>query len=115
MTKTSEIRLTIKLDEDNHPEGITWEADDAPDPGKQQAEAMILALWDAEARNAMRIDLWTEKMAVDDMNDFVFQTLLSLADTYNGATRNKELMADMKMFAQEFADKASRIAASQAS
>ena len=69
---------------------------------------MLLALWDAEARNAMRIDLWTREMTVQEMNEFVFQTLVSLADSYQGATRNKDLAAEMKIFAREFADRAAQ-------
>ncbi len=92
-------------------EGVTairWEADDAPEPGLQAAKAMILALWDPRARNSLRIDLWTKDMSVEDMNDFFFQTLLSMADTYKTATNNASLMADMKMFAREFAEKAAQ-------
>ena len=102
----SDIRLSVAMDGDGVTD-IRWEADDAPEPGSQQANAMLLALWDGEARNAMRIDLWTKEMTVEDMNDFFFQTLLTLADTYKNATGNKDLMAEMKMFAREFAEKAS--------
>jgi gliding motility-associated protein GldC len=101
-----DIHLYVGMDD----EGVTdirWEADDAPEPGVHDARAMLLALWDAEARNAMRIDLWTQAMTVEDMNDFLFQTLLTLGDTYQRATGDKELMAEIKMFAREFADKAS--------
>ena len=89
-------------------ESISWEADEAPEPGLQEAKAMILALWDANARNSMRIDLWTKDMSIDDMNDFFYQTLLSMADTYENATNNKNLMAEIKMFARDFAEKASK-------
>ncbi len=92
-------------------EGVTaieWEADDAPEPGVQTAKAMILALWDPQARNSLRIDLWTQDMSVEDMNDFFFQTLLSMADTYKTATNNTSLMADIKIFAREFAEKAAK-------
>jgi gliding motility-associated protein GldC len=105
-TKTSDIRLSVAMD-DSGVTGITWEADEAPEPGPQHANAMLLALWDPDARNALRIDLWTQDMTVEDMNDFMFQTLLTLADTYQSATQNKDLMAEIKTFAREFADKAS--------
>lgn len=105
MDQVSEIRLAVRLD-DGGVQSIAWEADDAPEPGLQAAEAMILALWDAERRNAMRIDLWTPRMSVDDMNDFVYQTLLSLADTYRNATGNDDLMVEMKAFARTFAERA---------
>lgn len=103
--RTSQIRVDVDTDADGV-SGIRWEADDAPVTGTQRAEAMLLALWDPEQRNALRIDLWTREMTVDDMNDFVYQTLMSLADTYRAATNNDGLMADIKIFAREFAEKA---------
>lgn len=102
----SDIRLSVAMDGDGVTD-IAWEADDAPEPGTQHARAMLLSLWDPEARNALRIDLWTKEMTVEDMNDFFFQTLLTLADTYKNATGNQDLMAEIKMFAREFAEKAS--------
>jgi gliding motility-associated protein GldC len=106
MTRNSTIRIDVATS-DQGVEDIRWEADDAPEPGPQDANAMILALWDAERRNALRIDLWTQRMTVDDMNDFVFQTLLSLADTYRAATNDDALMSEIKIFARDFAEKAS--------
>lgn len=113
METNSNINLTVSMDDDGVT-AIKWSADDAPEPGIQDAKGMILALWDAKARNAMRIDLWTKDMTIDDMNDFFFQTFLSMADTYKSATNNKELMAEIKMFAREFAEKASKAAQRQA-
>jgi gliding motility-associated protein GldC len=106
MNRTSEIRLAVTSGADGVTD-IAWVADDAPEPGTQVAEAMILALWDADRRNAMRIDLWTPRLTVDDMNDFVYQTLLSLADTYRTATGNDDLMVEMKGYARSFAERAS--------
>jgi gliding motility-associated protein GldC len=103
--KRSDIRISVSMD-DEGVTGIRWETDDAPDPGLQRAKAMLLALWDAEERNAMRIDLWTKDMTVEDMNDFFFQTLLTLAETYQRSTAERDLAADIKLFAREFADKA---------
>ncbi len=105
MERQHDIRLRVVMDDDGVTD-IRWEADDAPETGEQEAKAMLLALWDADARNAMRIDLWTEDMTVEDMNDFFFQTFLTLADTYQRATRDAEVMSDIKHFAREFAEKA---------
>ena len=102
--------MSVQRDDDEVTR-IQWEADDAPEPGVQDAKAMILALWDPAARNSLRIDLWTRDMTVEDMNDFFFQTLLSMADTYQAATNNRDLMADMKIFAREFAEKAAKLEA----
>lgn len=103
--KRSEISLTVDRSDDGI-ESIRWQADESPAPGEQAAGAMLLALWDADTRNAMRIDLWTKDMTVQEMNEFVFQTLMSLADSYQGATRNQALAAEMKLFAREFAERA---------
>jgi gliding motility-associated protein GldC len=103
--KTSEIALRVDRSVDGI-EAIRWQADEAPVPGEQLARAMLLALWDPETRNAMRIDLWTKEMTVQEMNEFMFQTLMSLADSYQGATRNQALAAEIKIFAREFAERA---------
>ena len=111
MTK-SDIKLTVYRNEQAI-DRIEWQADDAPDSSLQESKAMILALWDADARQSLRIDLWTKDMTVQDMNDFFYQTLLTMADTYQNATNNKNLMSEIKIFAREFADKASKFEARQ--
>ncbi len=113
MTKTADIRLSVTMDDDGI-EAISWEADDGPEPGEQSAKAMILALWDEERRNAMRIDLWTKDMSVDDMNDFFFQTFVSLADTYRNATNDAALASEIKLFARDFGERAAKSARRQA-
>ena len=70
------------------------------------AKAMLLAFWDADKRQSLRIDLWTKDMTIDDMNDFFFQTFLSMADTYKRATNNEDVAAEIKHFARAFAEKA---------
>ena len=44
---------------------------------------------------------------VDEMNDFFYQTLFGMADTYQRATKNAELAAELKQFAKDFLTKAS--------
>ena len=108
---TADIHIRVQRDSRDDITSVRWSATDAPAPGPQDAKAMILALWDADARTSLRIDLWTKDMTVEDMNDFFFQTLLTLADTYRNATNNDELMSDIKHFAREFAEKAAKISA----
>jgi len=50
----------------------------------------------------LRIDLWTKDMMVDEMADFFYQTFMGMADSYNRATHNAELVNDMKTFAKDF-------------
>jgi gliding motility-associated protein GldC len=100
------ININVHLDNEHMPEHIEWNASDSAEANPQQAKAVLLSLWDGSEKTALRIDLWTKKMMVDEMNDFFFQTLMTLADTYNRATRNDELTEEMKNFAKEFKKKA---------
>ncbi len=59
---------------------------------------MILGFWDGADKTALRIDLWTKDMMMDEMADFYYQTMMSMADTYNRATRQTELANEMKTF-----------------
>lgn len=44
-------------------------------------------------------------MMVDEMADFYYQNLMSIADTFARATQQKELVEDMKAFAKSFYQK----------
>jgi len=105
---TSEINLQIELAEDNMPEAINWTAPGGGVTEWRASKAMLLGLWDGAEKSALRIDLWTTKMMVDEMNDFFFQTFIGMADTYTRATKNTELAAEMKEFAKSFHKKATQ-------
>lgn len=104
---TSEIKIQVTLDNDKMPEAIHWQAPDGGVPEYQGAKALLLSLWDGQEKSALRIDLWTEKMMVDEMNDFFYQAFFGMADTYLRATRNTELAGEIKDFAKSFMEKAS--------
>jgi gliding motility-associated protein GldC len=106
MSKVATIHLAVTLDEEHAPAAIRWQADEAGNEGPQQASAMLLSLWDADARQALKIDLWTKAMTVEEMNDFFYQTFMTLAETYRNATGDEALMAEIKLFARDFAEKA---------
>ena len=93
---TSSIKIDIHLDRDKIPENITWQATDSSAEMVQKAKAMCIAL---------RIDLWTKDMMVDEMGDFFYQMLMTMADTFKRATKQDEISNDMKVFAKEFFDK----------
>lgn len=107
MSRKSNINIHVELDEDKMPEKIEWNAPDSGIDGLQSAKGILLGLWDGNEKSALRIDLWTKKMMVDEMNDFFYQSLYGMADTYARATNNAELAAEMKEFAKDFLKKAS--------
>jgi gliding motility-associated protein GldC len=101
----STITVNIEMDENRVPETITWNASDTTIGEMQKAKAFILSLWDGADKTALRIDLWTKAMMVDEMADFFYQTMMTMADTYGRATKNKEMVEEMKNFAKGFYDK----------
>jgi gliding motility-associated protein GldC len=106
MPDTSTITVNVTLDENKLPETINWSASSSEAENPQDAKAFMISLWDGAERNALRIDLWTKKMMVDEMNDFFFQTLMTMADTYKRATNNDALSEELKSFSKSFYAKA---------
>src|SRR4030095_7080002 len=98
----STITIDVTLDEKKMPEQISWSATETSSEAARNAKALFLSFWDGEDRAALRIDLWTKHMMVDEMADFFYQTFMSMADTYQRATRNVEMSQDIKKFAQGF-------------
>ena len=98
--KTKEISFKVTVDENNLPNKIEWNTQGDGSGG--QCKSVMIALWDAKENNTLRIDLWTKEMMVDEMADFFYQTIMTMADTYERATKNKELVDDMKKFARDF-------------
>jgi gliding motility-associated protein GldC len=98
----STITINVEMDENRIPETIVWNATDAVSDSVQKSKAMMLAFWDGEEKTALRIDLWTKAMMVDEMADFFYQTIMTMADTYGRATNHAEIVNDMKKFAHDF-------------
>lgn len=100
--KKSSINIDIMLDANKVPEQITWSATDSSADMAQRAKAMCLAFWDADEKSALRIDLWTKDMMVDEMGDFYYQMFMAMADAFHRSTQQQEITDDMKRFAKVF-------------
>ena len=101
----STIKIDILLDPNKVPEQINWVASDSNADMVQKAKAMCIAFWDGADKTALRIDLWTKDMMVDEMADFYYQMFMSMADTFKRATQQQEISDDMKKFAKTFFEK----------
>jgi len=101
----STISIDVQLDPDKVPQLISWKASASSADEAQIAKAMMLSFWDGNDKSALRIDLWTKDMMVDEMADFFYQTMMTMADTYGRATQQKDMVEDMKKFAKEFYNK----------
>ncbi|MFI5153868.1 MAG: gliding motility protein GldC [Chitinophagales bacterium] len=100
--KPSTIQIDVYLDAEKVPETINWKAADTSADGDNKAKAMMLAFWDGADKAAMRIDLWTKDMMVDEMGDFYYQSFMTMAETFERATHQEELVNDIRQFAKEF-------------
>ena len=103
-----EINIKVGLNKELLPDTIHWQAEGNPD-GEQEAKAFLLSIFDEATKDTLKIDLWTTKMQVIEMDRFVFQTLRGIADTYYKATQNAELATEMQRFVQYFGEKTSII------
>ena len=98
MSKQSEITFTISLDENQVPEKIKWEAEGSDKEGENLSKAVMLALWDQDENNTLRIDLWTKDMMVDEMKKFSCQNIITLADSFERSTGESKLANEIREF-----------------
>jgi len=103
--KTAEIKLTINLDDNNVPETIMWESTDSKTKEALPVKSIMLALWDDNYKNTLRIDLWTKDMPVDQMKRFFYETLQTMGDSFLRATGEKNIVEDLRDYCAHFADK----------
>lgn len=101
----STITIAVNMDENRVPDAIEWRASDTSAENGQKAKAFMLSLWDSADKTALRIDLWTKDMMVDEMADFFYQTMMTMADTYGRATKYNDQVEEMKNFAHAFYEK----------
>jgi gliding motility-associated protein GldC len=101
----STITIDVVTDDNKIPDSIAWSATDTSADNAQKAKAMMISFWDGAEKAALRIDLWTKEMMVDEMADFFYQTLMTMADTYGRATRYHDQVDELKQFAKGFYEK----------
>ncbi|PCE63397.1 gliding motility protein GldC [Sediminicola luteus] len=101
---SSKIELNVELDENRVPEALSWSAVDGG-VAKAEAKAFLLSVWDHNAKESLKIDLWTKDMPVDEMKIFFHQTLMAMSDTFFKATQDEKMTATMRDFCDYFAEK----------
>ncbi|MCH2224140.1 MAG: gliding motility protein GldC [Crocinitomicaceae bacterium] len=104
VVKTSEISIKVGLNENSLPVGMKWSAEDG-NVEDAPAKAMLLSLWDPKEMSAMKIDLWTKDMSVEEMKQFFHQTLLTLSDSFERATGERNICEDLRDYCHHFAEK----------
>lgn len=100
--KKSEIKITVELDDQNIPERISWDADEKDLPGSSETKSISLSLWDHEAKNTLRIDLWSKDMPVDDMKRFYIDCLGGLAQSVLNSTGDEYMSSELNALCDRF-------------
>ena len=100
--RQTQITINVELDENHVPEKMTWNAQDGG-VENQETKATMISVWDEKAMEALRIDLWTKDMPVDQMKMFLNQIFVSLGHTYQRATGEDDVAEKIQEFAEDFA------------
>jgi gliding motility-associated protein GldC len=93
--KNSSIQFNIRLDNDNVPEKIEWDANDKPDGGLTETKSISISVWDHTQSNTLRIDLWTKDMPVEDMKRFYIESIGGMAQSVLRATGDEFMAREM--------------------
>ncbi len=105
MAKTNEVLLKVIMDEDNIPSEIYWKAENQQQEW-EKCKAFLLSLFEEKTQGTLKLDLWTKDFQLDEMNQFMYQTLFSLCETYMKATQNKDLSNQFMNFVNYFGEQA---------
>lgn len=98
----SEIKITIDLDKEMMPQLIQWEAESPEGIQKRNSKAMLLSFFDEETLETFKIDLWTKKLQIAEMDRLMYNSLKALTETYFKATKNESLANQMHSFVHHF-------------
>ena len=74
--RQTQITINVELDENHVPEKMTWNAQDGGVRKSRNQSHHDFSLG-RKAMEALRIDLWTKDMPVDQMKMFLHQILFS--------------------------------------
>ena len=103
-TKKEQLTVDVTMDENLIPESIQWKSSQE-NHKLEKASAALIYFWNAEKNETFNLDLWTKKMSIEEMNKMVFQTLMTLANTYERATSEDQLANAMRDFSQFFGER----------
>lgn len=102
--RKAEIVFEVELDDQHLPDKINWKATDSTGEF-QSCKSVMLAVWDHQRQNTLRVDLWTKDMPVDEMKRFFYESLMTMADTFERATGEKNITEDLRDYCAHFSEK----------
>ena len=102
--KKEKFSIEVVMDENLIPENLQWSSTQG-DGESENASAALIYLWNAQKNETFSLDLWTKKMSIEEMNKMMFQTIMTLANSYEKATSEDQLANAMRDFGEFFGEK----------
>ena len=86
-----QVRIDVELDAKRVPERIAWSADEGHVQQPMEAKAVVISVWDPEARDTLRLDLWTKDMPIQDMKRFFIDALSGMGHSLLASTGDRKM------------------------
>ena len=102
ITKKENFSIEVVMDENLIPENLEWSSTQGE---SENAWAALIYLWNAQKNDTFSLDLLTKKMSIEEMNKMMFQTIMTLANSYEKATSEDQLANAMRDFGEFFGEK----------
>jgi len=102
--KKEQLIIDVTMDENMIPESIQWESSQNKNTN-HSANAALIYFWNHSEQETFNLDLWTKKMSIEEMNKMMFQTFLTMANTYERATNEDQIANAMRDFGEFFGEK----------
>ncbi len=102
--KKESLTVEVTMDENMIPESIYWHSSQENNKD-EEASAALMYFWNASKKETFNLDLWTKKMSIEEMNMMIFQSFMTIANTYERATSEDQLANAMRDFAEFFGEK----------
>lgn len=102
--KKEKFSIDVLMDENLIPEDLHWNSSQG-NGQSEKASAALIYLWNAQKNETFSLDLWTKKMSIEEMNKMMFQTIMTLANSYEKATSEDQLANAMRDFGEFFGEK----------
>ena len=97
------LRFEIELDENHLPVNIEMISSDGA-ANEKNIKTLMISAWAAQAKETLRIDLWTKDMPVNDMFIMYHQTMMGMAASLEKSTGRDKLSSALRDYCEFFAE-----------
>ena len=97
------LRFEIELDENHLPINIEMISSDGA-ANEKSIKTLMISAWAAQAKETLRIDLWTKDMPVHDMFIMYHQTMIGMAMSLEKSTGHEKLAGALRDYCNFFAE-----------